>query len=123
MVKRYKMPCFEKDRHGLEEDPRGYIVQASDYDALVTETNNLRNEVESLRRQLTEALKAAADAAKDTGKKKAPVGKWAIKIPIDEEDWIFVTDLSEGGIQTYPTKAEAEKAGTTFGQFRIEKLR
>lgn len=122
IVKRYKLPCFVTHRHGLQEAPDGYIVNAADYDALAAEVKKINNENESLKSQLKEAIAAAAAAELSGGKKKKTNGKWAIKVPIDEDEWVFVKDLTNGSMETYSTRAEAEKAGAVHGMFRVEKV-
>ena len=122
MIKRYKMPCFETQRHGLQEDPEGYIVNAVDYDALVAEMKVLRRENDSLKDQLKEAIATAAAAELSGGKKKKVSVKWAIKVQIDENEWELLRDLSDGSVLTYGSRADAEKAGAPHGSFKVEKV-
>jgi 6-phosphogluconolactonase (cycloisomerase 2 family) len=118
MTKRYIMPCFVSHKHQLIEDTDGYIIQASDYDTLLVEVQKLKDENASLKKQLEEASKVEAKPAKK--KKSGP--KYVLKVPIDEEDWITVTDLKTEEILTFDSKEEAEKAGLPYGVFKVEKM-
>lgn len=122
MVKRYIMPCFSNDNHRLVEDPDGYIIQSSDYDSLVTECRSLKEQIADLKKQLEEATASVAAAGKASTKKKKSGPKFGLKTPIDEEEWIWVTDLSTNEIIMFDSKTEAEVAGPTYGLYRVEKL-
>jgi len=94
--KRYIMPCFVSHNHGLLESAEGYIVQASDYDELLKENARLKNsdlnaENIKLKKEIADLQKQlkAASKKKSSGKKTT---KYSVKVPIDEDEWIFVVD-------------------------------
>lgn len=133
-TKRYTMPCFISHNHGLTEAADGYIVNASDYDLLVEENKKLRlknpptkevdnsgltEEILKLKEEIA-ALKRQLAVAKKGGRKTV---KYALKVPMDEDEWIFVTDVSTEETVTYDTQVEAEEAGKKWGQFKIEKVK
>ncbi|CAB4124177.1 hypothetical protein UFOVP49_45 [uncultured Caudovirales phage] len=117
-VKRFSMPCFATHGHPLQEDLIGYIIQASDYDALVAQNKKLEEEIVTLKKQLATANKAIPKKAKN-----GP--KFVIRVPIDEDDpdWMIVTDLVTGEPQIFYSQEEADKAGIIFGQYKVEKFK
>ena len=120
MLKRYVMPCFQSHQHGLEVSDDGYIVQYTDYEALKKEKNELENEVKKLQAQVKELTAAAKAQPVTKGKKKKSVS-WAVKVPFDEDDWIFVTEGDE--IKVFDSEEEANKFGTIFNTYRVEKVK
>ena len=135
-TKRYIMPCFISHNHGLTESAEGYIVNASDYDLLLEENKKLKSkapaapkeiensgfadEIIKLKEEIASLKKQLASSKKSNNRKTV---KYSLKVPMDEDEWIFVTDVSIEEVVRYDTLAEAEEAGKKWGQYKIEKVK
>jgi hypothetical protein len=87
--------------------------------AVESEVKKLREELAALRTDFTKLQTAPQTAAATV----RPPGNFAIKVPIDEDEWIFVTDPATGNPITYQTQEEAEKAGSAWGMHRVQKVK
>lgn len=125
MVKRYTMPCHVSHRHGLAEDPKGYIVQASDYDILYNEKTKLEEKSVLLQKQINELQRKYEDLEKQKNPKiaKKKKGGWVVKVPVDEDEWIYLTDLKTDEKMIFETEEEAEKYGSLQGIHQVEKIK
>jgi hypothetical protein len=125
MVKRFTMPCHVSHRHGLLEQANGYIIQASDYDVLFGEKTKLEERNALLQKQLNELQKKYEVLEKQKNPKvaKKKKGGWIVKVPVDEDEWIYLTDLATNERMIFETEEEAVKYGTLQGVHKVEKIK
>jgi hypothetical protein len=84
--------------------------------ALESEVKKLREEMGEIKEQLIATQ--MQNASKST---PAVSGNYMLKVPIDEDEWIYVIDPQSGNKITYMTQEEAEEAGKRLGMYRVEK--
>ena len=125
MVKKFTMPCHASHRHGLAEDVNGYIVQASDYDSLYNEKTKLEEKSVLLQKQINELQRKYEDLEKQKNPKiaKKKKGGWVVKVPVDEDEWIYLTDLKTNERMVFETEEEAVKYGALQGVHKVEKIK
>ena len=52
----------------------------------------------------------------------AQTGKWGIKVPVDDDEWIWLTDYVDGKLVSFDSKEEAEQHGQRWGVHRVHKI-
>lgn len=84
--------------------------------ALEAEVQALRTELEEIKLQIPKTVTQGGVTV------TATPGKWGIKVPVDEHEWIWVTDYVEGKIMTFDSEEKAKEHGLKWGVHRVMKM-
>ena len=95
---------------------RNVMKQSDRIAALEAEVKAIRAELEELKAKTPQTVTQGGVTV------TAQTGKWGIKVPVDENEWIWVTDYVKGEIQNYDSQEAAEEAGKTWGMHRVYKI-
>ena len=84
--------------------------------ALEAEVKAIRAELEELKARTPQTITQGGVTV------TAEAGKWGVKVPVDENEWIWVSDYVEGKIMSFDSKEAAEAHGKAWGMHRVHKI-
>ena len=95
---------------------RNVMKQSDRIAALEAEVKAIRAELEELKARTPQTITQGGVTV------TAEAGKWGVKVPVDENEWIWVSDYVEGKIMSFDSKEAAEAHGKAWGMHRVHKI-
>ena len=95
---------------------RNVMKQSDRIAALEAEVKAIRAELEELKNKTPQTVTQGGVTV------AAQTGKWGIKVPVDDDEWIWLTDYVDGKLVSFNSKEEAEQHGQRWGVHRVHKI-
>ena len=99
-----------------KKQQRNVMKQSDRIAALEAEVKAIRAELEELKARTPQTITQGGVTV------TAEAGKWGVKVPVDENEWIWVSDYVEGKIMSFDSKEAAEAHGKAWGMHRVHKI-